>query len=214
MFAGNDTDTNGFLTLPREIRQQILFFTYDFPHVKELTWITWIEEFGKTSLWIMALRNVHPTVTEDMQYVAKEWRKQLQLLTQELVRRIKAHPQNFEHLLKAWKLEDAEKSSFGIGPGPVHFRKLCIERQQKVTDKFCREMAAGTGGTAKSFVRLLQSGEVGRGRHERHRDELQKLGAIWREGVKKIDEEDGIMKARLGEIFTEMRELGYMTGWL
>ncbi|KAE9987642.1 hypothetical protein EG327_003679 [Venturia inaequalis] len=137
-------DPTGLLTLPREIRQQILFSTYAFPYIEELTWRSRIEEFEKLTRWVIALRNVHPTITEDIQHVAKEWRKQLQILTQEIIKRIEAEPRNSEHLLEAWKLEDAEKIEFGITPGPVHFRTLCIDRQLKVLDDFSQEITDTT----------------------------------------------------------------------
>lgn len=206
-------ELSGILRLPREVRQQILFSTYTgHTSLEQLTWISWIEEFRKVRLRVISLRNVHPTITEDMIFVAARWRERLQILCNEMVGRVSAQPSNWKHLLEAWKLEGVERAAFGITPGPVHFRNLYILKQATISQKMWKDIAAA-GNAAKLFENLLQTVEARRGRYERHGQELRSVEALWRNTLARMNEEEGIVVARMQEIVKGLIELEVMNDW-
>lgn len=83
-----------FLTLPRELRQRILILTFRVPPVVKFDWYTMIARYPsldpdfvimktmqrkrrRMRHWTRTLRKVHSVVAEDMGYVRRQWKKNL-----------------------------------------------------------------------------------------------------------------------------------------
>lgn len=63
----------GFLDLPRELRQTILLYTHE---AKAATFCEWYEAYSYVD-WAIDLREIHPVVTEDVNYVEKKWTREV-----------------------------------------------------------------------------------------------------------------------------------------
>lgn len=89
----NQTPPASFLNLPRELRQTILYMTYDLegpqdpndPHSTLSGSRHWrlVMSGYVFSMWLSSIKKVHVQVTEDVEYVEKKWKATYKALHRE-----------------------------------------------------------------------------------------------------------------------------------
>jgi hypothetical protein len=94
------TKPTGFMDLPRELRQSVLFYTYDkdtFLHQS-----LYIDHFFKREKylgrWMLTLRLLHPSLAEDVQYVIEKMTQSYYNREDELKKEFRYLWDNFDNL--------------------------------------------------------------------------------------------------------------------
>ncbi|RDI82051.1 hypothetical protein Vi05172_g7856 [Venturia inaequalis] len=101
----NSEAPKGFLDLPRELRQTIIYLSHE---NKEVDMKDWYEAYKYVD-WANVLRKVHPLVEEDLNYVERYWNKRLIIHGLDCVpeRNVRVDRRDVPHPAAAQSAEDA-----------------------------------------------------------------------------------------------------------
>lgn len=126
-------EPQGFLKLPREIRQQVLSLTFDVDmDTQDARVLHWVEQAYQATTWTMTLCEVHSRIAEDVAYLASRWRENLRTIADRLIEIGRKSPEPYMQLAAAWKLENSLLGAWsppGFGQ-QFHLASICRRRHE------------------------------------------------------------------------------------